>query len=175
MRPRVLRLVPALLTLAACASGPPAPRPGAVADLKNALGQAVGRATFTEVAGGVRLVVDVRAFQPGDRGIHVHAVGRCDPPAFTSAGGHFNPLDRRHGLASPGGPHAGDLPGIAVGADGRGHLDVVTDRLSLGAGPTSIFDADGSALVVHDRPDDQRTEPTGNSGGRAACGVVVRN
>ena len=96
------------------------------------------------------------------------------PPAFTSAGGHFNPDNRQHGSENPQGSHAGDLPNLVVGANGAGSLVVTTDRFSLAAGrPTSLLDADGSALVVHAGPDDLKTDPTGNSGARIACGVVT--
>ncbi len=163
----------AALVLAGCARMPPAPT-AATAELKDARGQVVGTATLTEAGGGVRLSVDARGLTPGEHGIHIHEVGRCDPPAFTSAGAHFNPDRKQHGLQNPAGPHAGDLPNLTVAADGAGRLETTTDRVTLGSGPRSLFDADGSALVVHAAPDDMRTDPTGNSGGRVACGVIVR-
>jgi Cu-Zn family superoxide dismutase len=98
----------------------------------------------------------------------------CEPPAFTSAGGHVNPGGRQHGLQNPRGPHAGDLPNIRIEADGSGRLESLNDRITLGAGPTSLFDGDGSALVIHAAADDLQTDPTGNSGGRLACGVIVK-
>ncbi len=146
----------------------------ATAELKNAQGQTVGNATFTEVSGGVQIVIDARDLPPGAKGVHIHEVGKCEAPGFTSAGGHFNPAKRQHGTLNPSGPHAGDLPNITIAPDGRGRLETTTDRISLGSGPTSIFDADGSALVIHAGPDDFKTDPTGNSGARAACGVIVK-
>jgi len=144
------------------------------AELRNGAGQPAGTATLTEVSGGVRVVVEARGLPPGQKGVHIHEVGKCDPPQFTSAGGHFNPGKRQHGLLNPEGPHAGDLPNITIGGDGTGRLETTTDRISLAAGPNSLLDADGSAVVIHVAPDDFKTDPTGNSGGRAACGVIVR-
>jgi Cu-Zn family superoxide dismutase len=144
------------------------------AELKNAGGQSVGTATFTQVGNAVRVVVEVQGLPPGQHGVHVHTVGKCDPPDFTSAGGHFNPLNRQHGALNPQGPHAGDLPNLTVAADGKGRLESTSELFALGSGPTSIFDADGSALVIHAAPDDFKTDPTGNSGARIACGVISK-
>ena len=145
------------------------------AELRRADGQVVGTATFTEIGSALRVLLEVQGLPPGAKGVHVHAVGTCEGPAFTSAGAHFNPDGRQHGaLNHPRGPHAGDLPNITVGTDGRGRLESTTELMSLGSGPSSVFDADGSAIIVHAAPDDFRTDPTGNSGARIACGVIVR-
>lgn len=144
----------------------------ATAELKNANGEVVGTAGFWEDASGVRIVAQVRGIPTGKHGAHLHAVGKCDPPEFTTAAGHFNPGGKKHGLRSPAGPHAGDLPNLEVGADGAGRLEYVTRLVTLASGPTSLFDADGTALVIHADPDDEVTDPTGNSGGRIACGIV---
>jgi Cu-Zn family superoxide dismutase len=152
----------------------PGARPQATADLKNARGETVGAASLWEDAGGVRLAVQVRGIPGGRHGIHIHAVGKCDPPHFTTAGGHFNPGGKKHGLKSPAGPHAGDLPNLEVATDGAGRLEYVARLVTLGSGPTSLFDPDGSALVIHAAPDDETTDPTGNSGGRIACGVITK-
>ena len=93
-------------------------------------------------------------------------------PAFTTAGPHFNPAGRKHGLDGADGPHAGDLPNLEADKDGKAHYDVTTDRVTLGPGPASLFNADGTAVVIHAREDDQKTDPAGNSGDRLACGVV---
>ena len=160
-----------MLLAAGCAVLPP--RTGtATAELRNGRGEVVGGATLTEVSGGVRILLDVRGMPPGAKGVHVHEVGRCDPPGFVSAGNHFNPGRRQHGLQNPQGPHAGDLPNIQIDGDGNGHLETMTERVTLGRGPTSLFDRDGSALVVHGAPDDFKTDPTGNTGARIACGVI---
>jgi superoxide dismutase, Cu-Zn family len=165
------------LILAGCAmmSGESA-RPGAraTAELRDAGGQTVGTATLTEQPGGVRIVVQARGLSRGRHGIHIHAVGRCDPPQFTSAGDHFNPHARKHGLETAEGPHAGDLPNLDAGQDGNAGYDVTTDRIMLRDGRTSLFDGDGSSLVIHEKEDDQTTDPTGNSGDRVVCGVIVR-
>ncbi|HXG15918.1 MAG TPA: superoxide dismutase family protein [Calidithermus sp.] len=165
-------LIAVCAVAAGCAAMKPAPMT-ATAELRNAQGQPVGTATLTDVGGGVRVIVEARNLPPGDKGVHIHEVGRCEPP-FTTAGGHFNPGKRQHGLQNPAGPHAGDLPNITIGADGTGRLETVTDRVTLGGGATSLFDADGSAIVIHAAPDDHRTDPAGNSGARIACGVIVR-
>jgi superoxide dismutase, Cu-Zn family len=173
-----LRSLPLLaLALVAChtaaSSGGGASR-HASATLTDAGGRNVGTVQFVEQpAGRVALTGTLHDLPPGPHGIHFHAVGQCDGTApFASAGAHFNPGARKHGLDSPEGPHAGDLPMVVVGADGRATLNATTDRVTLGSGPTSLLDADGSALVLHAAADDQRTDPSGNSGARIACGVV---
>jgi Cu-Zn family superoxide dismutase len=105
--------------------------------------------------------------------VHVHAVGKCDGPAFTSAGGHFNPTGKKHGHKSAEGAHAGDLPNMLIGKDGSGRFEAMTDGLTLLAGPLSVFDADGSSLVIHAGADDYATDPAGNAGDRIACGLIV--
>jgi len=142
--------------------------------LRDATGRVVGSAVFLQESDGVRILLDLRDLTPGTKGVHIHAAGRCDPPSFESAGSHFNPTKAQHGSANPKGPHAGDLPNITVEDTGRGHLEVTNPRVTLESGPTSLLGAAGSALVVHEGPDDMRTDPAGNSGARIACGVVVR-
>ncbi|MGH7673092.1 MAG: superoxide dismutase family protein [Gemmatimonadales bacterium] len=175
-----MRVVILLLTglgLVSCTATPrPRPvasAPWALASLRNGSGEVVGLATLTEEAGRVRVLVEA-TLPPGKHGIHLHEVGTCDPAAFTSAGGHHNPLGGRHGLESPGGPHAGDLPNLDAGPVSPVRYEVVTDRVTLRDGPASLFDADGSALVIHAVEDDQRTDPAGNSGARLVCGVIKR-
>ena len=160
--------------VAGCAGMATSGGASATAAIKNVSGQSVGTATLTEVSGGVRVVLDVHDLPLGEKGVHIHAVGKCDPPEFTTAGGHFNPGGKQHGTLNPQGPHAGDLPNIMIGANSRGRLETVTDRVTVSIGPISVFDADGSALVIHAGPDDLKTDPTGNSGARIACGVIVR-
>ena len=108
---------------------------------------------------------------PGTHGIHFHAVRRCDGD-FASAGGHYNPMNRKHGLSAPDGPHAGDSPNFSAGGDGRARVQFTTDRVTLTAGPTTLADSDGSSMIVHASADDQMTDPSGNSGARIACGMV---
>lgn len=167
----------AVFALAGCAGmrTPPAPPLTATAALKNPQGQSVGTATFSQVTGAVRVVLEARGLPPGQKGVHVHAVGKCDPTEFTSAGEHFNPDGKQHGFQSPDGPHAGDLPNLTIAADGSGRLEATNPRVTLGDGTSSLFDADGSAIVIHAAADDFKTDPTGNSGARVACGVIVKN
>lgn len=139
----------------------------AVAMLHTPDGADVGRATATEVTGGLRVTVDVHDIASGTHGAHVHTVGRCDAPDFMSAGGHWNPLGAKHGSMNPQGPHEGDLPNLIVGAGGHGTIGIVLP----GATMAGLLDADGSAIVVHAKADDLMTDPSGNSGARIACGV----
>lgn len=145
----------------------------ATADLKDKDGKSVGMASFHETGHGVRVRLEVKGLSAGLHAVHIHAVGKCEGPAFTSAGGHFNPGQKKHGYKSPDGAHAGDLPNMLIAKDGSGRFEALTDAVTLRSGPSSVFDADGSALVVHVGVDDNVTDPTGNAGDRAACGVIV--
>ena len=128
---------------------------------------------WQDPTGQVHVELQLVGLTPGSHGIHFHAVGRCDD-SFASAGPHFNPHDRRHGLSAIDGPHAGDLPNFTARSDGTARVDVTTDRISLTSGATNVFDGDGTSLVIHALPDDQLTDPAGNSGARIACGVIRR-
>jgi superoxide dismutase, Cu-Zn family len=145
----------------------------ATADLKDKDGKSVGTASFRDTGDGVLVRVNVKGLSAGLHAVHIHAVGKCEGPAFTSAGGHFNPGQKKHGYKSPDGAHAGDLPNMLIAKDGSGRFEALTDAVTLRSGPNSVFDADGSALVVHVGVDDNVTDPTGNAGDRAACGVIV--
>jgi len=162
-----------LMILTAACSMSTEQAPQATAELKDKDGKAVGVATFRESSGGVTVDVNVKGLTPGLHAVHVHAVGRCDAPAFTSAGGHFNPAQKKHGYKSPEGAHAGDLPNMLVARDGTGRFEAFTDGMTLKPGATSVFDKDGSALVIHAGVDDNVTDPTGNAGDRAACGIIT--
>jgi Cu-Zn family superoxide dismutase len=115
----------------------------------------------------VRFTIDAMGMPPGTHGAHVHMVGRCDAPDFASAGGHWNPTAMKHGAMNPQGPHQGDLPNLVIANDGRGTIAATIPGATLAA----LMDADGAAMVVHAQPDDLKTDPSGNSGGRIACGV----
>jgi Cu-Zn family superoxide dismutase len=123
-------------------------------------------ATFTETDSGASLAVSVTGLSPGRHGIHIHQNGTCTPPNFTSAGPHLNPTSRQHGLENPEGPHAGDMPNLEVGGDGAADA-----TLPVAAG---VLQQDGGAVVIHADPDDQETDPSGNSGDRLVCGVIRR-
>lgn len=163
------------MALMACASvgEAPADKPAA-ATLALANGSPAGTAQLIGNGDRLSLVVDVSGISPGAHGIHLHAVGQCEAPGFTTAGGHLNPGGKQHGAENPLGSHLGDLPNIQVNADGKGSLTVPLHgaRAEL---MSELFDADGTAIVVHAGPDDYKTDPAGNSGGRIACGVFVRS
>lgn len=145
----------------------------ATADIKDKDGKTIGRANFRQQSDGVLVRLEVTGLKPGLHAVHVHAIGKCDPPGFTSAGGHFNPADRKHGLNTAAGAHAGDLPNMLVGKNGSGAFSVKTDGISLRPGAASVFDSDGSALIIHAGVDDHVTDPTGNAGDRVGCGLIV--
>ena len=145
--------------------------------LIGATGQTVGSVRAWQTAGGVTFHVEATGLPHGVHGIHVHSVGRCDAPDFTSAGSHWNPLARKHGLSNPQGPHAGDLPNVEVAANGVLSTTVTLAGANLYAAPGApgaLLDADGAALVIHAGADDNVTDPSGNSGARIACAVILR-
>ncbi len=144
----------------------------ASAEISAAGGRIVARAEATQADGGVRVRVEAAGLAPGTYGAHVHAVGRCDPPAFESSGPHWNPTQRQHGAQNPQGPHFGDLPNLAVGTNGEGSLEFTIAGASVRSGARALLDRDGATVMIHANPDDYRTDPSGNSGTRIACGVL---
>lgn len=160
-------------TVIAVLGGAQAATPAAEAVLHDGKGHEVGLATFTAGPTGVLLAVRVHDLPPGLHGMHIHDTGACDGPRFTSAGGHFNPDGRHHGLDNPAGPHAGDMPNLTVKADGTGTAAVTLTRVTLGDGPSSLLKSGGTSLVIHAKTDDQRSDPAGNAGDRIACGVIT--
>lgn len=174
MIPKFLFTAAALsLTLGGCATVQPQPTDLAHADIVTAEGKPAGRAYLTANGDAVTLTVQAAGLKPGLHGIHLHTVGKCEALAFTSAGGHLNPGMKMHGSMNPAGAHMGDLPNLAIAADGAGAATVFLPGKWADIGQ-SIFDADGSAIVIHAAEDDYKTDPTGNSGGRIACGVFVQ-
>lgn len=136
-------------------------------------GVKVGRAILSEHPGGVSISLQAWNLSPGIHGFHIHALGTCEPPAFTTAGGHFNPEGKKHGLKNPAGPHSGDLPNLVVGPDGTAAVEARAPLVTLAPGTiNSLLGREGSALVIHASPDDEQTDPAGNAGARIACGVI---
>lgn len=162
--------------LAACGGGGQAPSPrGATAraTFTTAQGQPAGSATLTATDDGVFITAQLRGLPQGEHALHIHEVGRCEPP-FESAGAHLNPTDREHGFLNPRGQHLGDLPNVTVRSDGTAAADHHAVGVTLTGGDRALLDADGSALVVHAGVDDYRSDPSGNAGPRIACAVVTR-
>ena len=162
----------------ACSSNP-APATSATqapvtVNLSNASGQSIGTARLSSEPTGVRIALSVNGLAPGDHAIHVHQTALCEGPAFTSAGGHFNPEQKHHGLSNPDGPHAGDMPNFTVDASGRSSATIVAPGVTLEDGPRSVFTGGGTALVIHEKADDMKSDPAGNAGARIACGVIKK-
>ena len=163
----------AIVLGSALALGSPAVAAGsATASLKDASGNEVGKAALTETPSGVLIRLDLTGVPSGEHALHFHAVGKCEPPDFKSAGPHFNPGEHKHGLENPAGPHAGDMPNLHVPGDGKLSIEVLNPAVSL-SGKSALLDEDGTALVIHAAADDYRTDPAGNAGDRIACGIIA--
>ena len=166
-------MVGALLASASLLAGPAHAQPKASADIKDASGKSLGEAILVQQDGAVEISATLTGLPSGEHAFHIHEVGRCDPP-FESAGGHFNPKGKKHGKDNPAGPHAGDMPNLEVPDSGRVKVQVAVKGVSLDGGSNPLLDRDGAALVVHEGPDDYKTDPAGNAGKRLACGVIHR-
>ena len=161
-----------LTALLLAAATVPSQAQTAKAALQTAEGKDAGSVTLTQTPSGVLLALTVKGLPAGEHAFHVHAVGKCEPP-FTSAGGHFNPGNKKHGMMAPDGAHAGDMPNLHIPASGELAVEVLNSAITLEKDKqNSVFDADGSAVVIHAGKDDYKTDPTGDAGGRIACGVV---
>jgi len=143
-------------------------------EMKDGMGNSVGTAELSPAAKGVNIKLNLMNLPPGMHGIHVHAVAKCEGPAFTTAGGHLNPDMKHHGLDNPDGPHAGDMLNLTVAADGTAKTTIVAPGVTMGDGANSIFAGGGTALVIHANQDDEKSDPAGNAGARIACGVISK-
>jgi superoxide dismutase, Cu-Zn family len=169
---RTITVIAAVIAAAALLAGA-ADAQTARAEIKNANGKTVGEAKLEQQGDDARITANFTDLPPGALAFHIHEVGKCEPP-FESAGGHFNPTGKQHGKDNPQGPHAGDLPNIEVPTNGQVKVETTAKGVSLGAGTNGLLDGDGSALVVHERADDYKSDPAGNAGKRIACGVIRR-
>jgi len=165
--------LPALLALSASAAMHKSK--GLEVDFKTSEGQDAGSALLTPAGNGVKVKLDLKNLPEGEHAIHVHVSAKCDGPDFKTAGGHLNPDNKEHGTKNPKGPHAGDMPmNLEVMADGTDHVSFVTQSISLKKdAKNSVFANGGTAFIIHEKADDMMTDPTGNAGGRIACGVIT--
>ena len=143
-------------------------------DIKDAKGASIGMAMISAKDGGISIDLDVKGLTPGEHAIHIHSVAKCEGPGFTTAGPHFNPATKKHGMQSPDGPHAGDMMNFTVGANGAAKVTVANKAVTTADGANSIFANGGTALMIHAAADDMKTDPGGAAGDRIACGVIVK-
>jgi len=168
---KIPRLFSLLLIVVALASASSAKM---LVELKDGQGKIVGSAILWETTSGIGLEVNIESLPPGEHAIHFHQNAKCEAPDFKSAGPHFNPEGKKHGLENPEGHHAGDNPNFTVGADGKAHFKLEDKDVNMGSDSHSLFSNGGTAIVIHAKGDDQKTDPAGNAGDRIACGAITK-